>query len=146
MPGIAKRVRWRLILLHLLIASLSFASCSLPYQSSSFNPIPSPTVKNWKFIFDDEFNGPSLDQTKWNAIEDANPPNKELEYYVPDDVSVSDGKLVLKSERRSYRRRDYTSARVDSYGKFSFTYGKVEIRAKEPQKRTRYLAYTVVAR
>ncbi len=102
-------------------------------QPGNSDARPSDTLNGRKLIFDDEFNGSSLDQTKWNVRDEASVGNHELEYYTPDDVSVSGGALVLKSEHRSYGGRQYTSGAVDTLGKFSFTYGKVVIRAKMPQ-------------
>ena len=149
MQRIAKRVKWGSLFLVPIIAGLISASCSLQCQGSGVTPIATPnesgrspveidspessSVRNWTLIFDDEFNESTLDQTKWNVKNEASSANHELEYYVADDVSVSDGKLVLKTEKRSYGGQEYTSAKLDTFGKFSFTYGKVEIRAKEPQ-------------
>ncbi|MCL2788542.1 MAG: glycoside hydrolase family 16 protein [Micrococcales bacterium] len=87
----------------------------------------------WHLIWSDEFNGRSLDAAKWNAENVATPRNGEFEYYIPKNVSVRDGSLSLISRRASYGGLAYTSAAVDTFRKFSFTYGKVVIRARLPQ-------------
>jgi beta-glucanase (GH16 family) len=84
-------------------------------------------------IFDDEFNETSIDQTRWHVTNRADHSNQGLEYYLPGNVSVSDGQLVLKSERGPYGGQPYTSAEISTSWRFSFTYGKVEIRAREPR-------------
>ena len=60
--------------------------------------------------------------------------NQESQYYTSrsDNVIVEDGFLKIKAKKETYEGADYTSARLKSQGKFSFTYGKVEIRAKLP--------------
>lgn len=93
----------------------------------------SPTSgSGWHLIWSDGFSGTSL-SGRWNAERVASPRNHELEYYVPQNASVGDGDLTLTSQRQSYQGFGYTSAAVDTYRKFSFTYGKVVIRAKLPQ-------------
>jgi len=146
MRRIAKQVKWKLLFLVRLIAILISTFCFLSHPILAYasiadydgsvgfsQPGGSNTANGRKLIFDDEFHGSSIDQTKWNVRDKASSSNHELEYYALDDVSVSGGALVLKSEKRSYGGREYTSGEVDTFGKFSFTYGKVEIRAKVPQ-------------
>lgn len=60
--------------------------------------------------------------------------NNELEYYTSrtDNVIVSNGTLKITAKKESYNGSAYTSARLTSNTKFSFKYGKVEIRAKLP--------------
>jgi len=84
-------------------------------------------------MFDDEFAGTSLDTTKWTAADyGGSPANGEQQFYSPADVSVSDGALVLTSEQRPLNGAPYASGRVTSDGLFSFTYGRVDFRAKDP--------------
>lgn len=90
------------------------------------------TASGWHLVWSDDFGGTSL-AGKWNAEDIASPRNHELEYYVPQNVSVGGGDLTLTSRRQPYRGLGYTSAAVDTYRKFSFTYGKVVIRARLPQ-------------
>jgi len=60
--------------------------------------------------------------------------NGESQHYTSrrDNVIVEDGLLKIKAKRENYEGANYTSARLKTQGKFNFTYGKVEIRAKLP--------------
>ena len=59
--------------------------------------------------------------------------NNELEYYTPDEASVENGCLVMRSQKREYKGKQYTSARLETKRKFSQQYGLFEIRAKLPK-------------
>jgi len=87
---------------------------------------------SWTLFWSDEFNGRTLDETKWTALDQPSPRNNELEYYTPEDVYLSNGSLVIRSQKRAYKGLQYTSGLVNSTGKFSTTYGRWEIRAKIP--------------
>jgi hypothetical protein len=60
--------------------------------------------------------------------------NAEKEYYTsrPENVIVKDGILKITAQKESYNGFGYTSARMQTANKFSFTYGRVDIRAKLP--------------
>ena len=60
--------------------------------------------------------------------------NSELEYYTsrPENVNVKDGILKITAIKESYSGSQYTSTRMLTMNKFSFTYGKVVVRAKLP--------------
>lgn len=60
--------------------------------------------------------------------------NNELEYYTnrSDNVIISGGTLKIKLKKEDYMGSAYTSARILTLNKFSFKYGKIEIRAKMP--------------
>lgn len=87
----------------------------------------------WKLIWNDEFDGAELDHTKWNVINHKSEINEELQYYSPDEVYVEDGKLVIRSRQRDMGGCRFTSGEVNTRGKLSIQYGKVEIRAKLPK-------------
>ncbi|HPF99172.1 MAG TPA: family 16 glycosylhydrolase [Kiritimatiellia bacterium] len=89
--------------------------------------------QKWQQIWSDEFTGPAIDATKWRVEDAALVKNNELQYYAPDDVYIEDGKLVIRSQQRAMGDREYTSGLVESKGKFSFLYGRVDIRAKLPR-------------
>ena len=91
-----------------------------------------------KAIWADEFNVDGApDATKWAydlGIGDWGWGNNEAQYYTnrADNVKVQDGKLIITPIKESYQGSNYTSARIKTQGKFSFKYGKVEIKAKLP--------------
>jgi beta-glucanase (GH16 family) len=89
---------------------------------------PAPT--GWRTVFADEFNGGSLDYSKWWVDNKAASNWGELSYYSPEDAFVRDGALVLRAQQRNVNGRSYTSANMGS--NFSFRYGRVEVRAKMP--------------
>ncbi len=84
----------------------------------------------------DEFNVDGApDATKWGYdIGAGGWGNNELQYYTnrPVNSSVQNGVLKITALKENYNGSNYTSARLLSKGKFSFKYGRVEIRAKLP--------------
>jgi beta-glucanase (GH16 family) len=84
-------------------------------------------------IFRDDFNDQSVDLNKWTVYEFNSPIG--IDYSTSDDVYQEDGHLFIKSQKREYGGRNFTSGYVDTYEKFSFLYGEVEWRAKLPVER-----------
>jgi beta-glucanase (GH16 family) len=95
------------------------------------------TNTRWKLIFDDEFNGTSLDTSKWMLCYHSgtctNSGNEEDEWYIPGNVKEGNGMLTLSAERGPYtangKTYGYTSGMISSTH-FSFVYGCMEMRAK----------------
>ncbi len=58
--------------------------------------------------------------------------NNELEYYTDrkENAIVEKGILKIKAIKETYKGSNYTSAKILTKDKFSFKYGKVEVRAK----------------
>jgi beta-glucanase (GH16 family) len=92
----------------------------------------------YKMVWSDEFSGNQVNSNYWTAeVGNGNNGwgNNELEYYrdSPHNIFVSDGHLIIEARKESYGGYDYTSARIKTEGKYSFTYGRVDIRAKLPK-------------
>ncbi|MHC1730857.1 MAG: family 16 glycosylhydrolase [Bacteroidales bacterium] len=87
---------------------------------------------NWQLVWQDEFNGRSLDTSKWTVLIRETSKHGELQYYVPDEVYIENGYLRIRSRVRKYGSKAYTSGRLDTEGKFAPVYGRFEIRAKLP--------------
>jgi len=85
----------------------------------------------WKLVFSDEFDGTTLDLSKWN-IKDQAGTNHELQYYAPQQVSVSGGNLVITANNIPFNGKAYMSGCVDTQNKFSTTFGRFEFRAQMP--------------
>jgi beta-glucanase (GH16 family) len=93
--------------------------------------------------FSDEFNAPAgtpVDGSKWNMETGDNVNNHERQYYTnstSNAVHDGQGNLVITARRENpgnyqcwYGRCEYTSARLNTSGKFTQTYGSFEARMK----------------
>jgi beta-glucanase (GH16 family) len=111
-------------------------------------PIPAPSG-GWACTFDDEFNGSSLDSSKWSpmttygsAYKTGPPLNQVCYVSSPQTISESGGYLNLSviAAPQTYPCRgtlstfqaSYLGGMVDSFGKFSQEYGFFEARASMP--------------
>lgn len=89
-------------------------------------------------IFNEPFDGTSLNTSRWTSCfpggKCTHEENKELQVYTSNNISVSGGflKLTAKKENKVVNGKtyNYTSGLIQTHGKFSFTYGYVEARAK----------------
>ncbi len=87
-------------------------------------------------LWSDEFDQPGApNPAKWGYDVGAGGwGNQELQYYTnrTDNAIVSNGTLKIIAKKETYSGSSYTSARLLTKDKFSFKYGKVEVRAKMP--------------
>lgn len=96
--------------------------------------------KDWKLIWQDEFDGVSLNPAYWN-FETGNGyhsndgwGNNELQYYTGfnKNLSVNEGFLRITAIKENYNGFNYTSARIQTQNKIYKTRGKFEARIKLP--------------
>jgi beta-glucanase (GH16 family) len=87
----------------------------------------------WALVWSDEFNGTSVNTTNWNFETGAGGwGNNEQQYYRSQNATVSGGNLIITARRESYGGAQYTSARMTTQNKRTFTYGKMEARIRLP--------------
>lgn len=108
-------------------------------SSSSF-------ASEWKLVWSDEFNYVGKpDEAKWGYEQGFNR-NKELQYYTNQNAKVENGSLIIEARKElvknpaykpnstSWRENrevaKYTSSSLMTLNKASFTYGRIEVRAK----------------
>lgn len=91
--------------------------------ADEFDVEGAPNSNNWTYDLDSGTNGGS----GWG--------NGEKQYYTdrPENVIVEDGLLKITAKREDYSGAEFTSARLKTQGKYDFTYGRVEVRAKLPE-------------
>ncbi|WIX81610.1 family 16 glycosylhydrolase [Amycolatopsis carbonis] len=124
-----------------------FAAASLLAVGVQATPaVFAPTEAAAAASFTDDFNGPAgspADGSKWNYETGDNVNNHERQYYTSGTNNASldgQGHLVITAKRENpgnyncwYGRCEYTSARLNTSGKFSQAYGHFETRMKLPR-------------
>lgn len=96
-------------------------------------PVTAPPVDDWMLDWSEEFNGNSLDSAVWTPdLGSGGWGNGESQYYQAQNAVVAGGYLTITAKREAAGDAPYTSARIQSARKKSFTYGRFEMRAKLP--------------
>lgn len=114
------------------VAALGFAACE-PVDTS----VPPP---GWTLVGGDEFNGTTLDGTKWKAYHNTyGDGNNEYACLTPDNVKVGGGTLRIRSKKETVtcpggKVRHYTSGFIGSrdVGTYYTRYARFEMRARVP--------------
>ena len=105
----------------------------------AFSPVAS--VKTWKLVWNDEFNGTSLDTSKWNnngATGAGGYGNSELQNYQMQYCEVKNGSLIIKPQFKWDKSKNvcvnnsYYSTKLWTRNQHKFKYGKIEFVAKMP--------------
>ncbi len=82
-------------------------------------------------VFHDEFNGSSLDKTKWST-EYPSGNGGEQQYYGPNAFEVADGVLSINAVKEASHGYPYTSGIITTQNTFAQQYGYFVMRAKLP--------------
>jgi len=98
-------------------------------------------IENCELVWSDEFDGTEVDTTKWSfqrgdGSEVSLPPgwgNSEQQWYTENNATVAAGFLTITARKESVQPGwNFTSARLRSFRKADWTYGRMEMRAKMP--------------
>lgn len=118
--------------------ALSLLICLIGLATLTFGQ----KYKKKHLIWADEFKGTGLpDDTKWSFDTQGNATgwgNNEKQFYTtekPSNAYVKKGYLHIVAKKEKRESKDYTSARLITSKKFSFIYGRIDVRAKLPQGR-----------
>ena len=116
---------------------------------------PPENFSGWDLVFEDNFDGTSLDKSKWNPTYNWGHTHNHRAYCAEENVIVSDGTLKLKGEKKKHPDAagktakfnnkeipvDYTSGAIDTRGKFEVKYGYIEGRFKAPSQKGTWPAF-----
>jgi len=97
----------------------------------------------YSLVYDDEFEGTSLDLIKWN-IQVGYAANQEQEYYTDgtNNIRVENGNLIITAKKENYVvDRNYSSGRIYSKSKGFIKYGKAEARISIPSGKGTWPAF-----
>jgi beta-glucanase (GH16 family) len=105
----------------------------------SVRPAAAEEPAGWDLVWADEFtqaDGTAPDPAKWGYdIGGWGWGNNELQYYTDrrENSRIEDGKLVIEARAENFGGRAYTSARLLTKNKASWTHGRIEARIKIPK-------------
>lgn len=117
--------------------SISLLIWLLLFISSPQSPTAVPSLQ---LVWSDEFSyAGSPDPNKWNYDSGGwGFGNNELQYYCANrlqNARVENGRLIIEAHKEAFATRQYTSAKLWTKGRFSWQYGRIEVRAKLPKGR-----------
>ncbi|NBM18972.1 ricin-type beta-trefoil lectin domain protein [Streptomyces sp. GC420] len=137
------KLRRRLLL---PLGVLALALTALPSGPATAAPAPEPVAVAAVAAFNDDFDGPAgsaVDSAKWQIETGDNVNNHERQYYTAGNRNAAldgQGHLVITARKENpagytcwYGSCQYTSARLNTAGRFTQTYGHFEARMKVPR-------------
>ena len=135
-----------MLLLNTILLSLFVACQPAAPGTAPAGPGQSPGApqdKHWAFetkpVWSDEFDYTGKPApNKWGYDTGGGGwGNKELQYYTDalSNARVAEGKLIITARKEKKDNRDYTSARLVTKNKGDWTYGRFEVKARQPRGR-----------
>ena len=115
----------------MMIAILS--SCNNTQTNNAIIPSEHIDPSIWKLVWNDEFTGNKLDESAWTLCKRGSSDWNNTASDDPRLLKIENGVLHLMGIVNDNKEKDqvpYLTAAVTSSGKFSFQYGKVQIRAR----------------
>lgn len=98
------------------------------------------SAQDYQLVWNEDFTDGALDNAVWNIeVNGDGGGNNELQYYCQKGVSVgvepTTGKqcLILTATKEDYQGKKCTSGRVNTLGKMTYTFGRIDARIKFPQ-------------
>lgn len=128
-------------LLSLLLLTAAVTSCTKEHQADKAPKLSAndkttgavqAAARAYNLVWSDEFDGTSLNTNKWGYENGNLGVNNEKQFYQTQNVAVTGGNLVITARKETVQGQPYTSGRLNSNGKFSTKYGRIEARIKLP--------------
>ncbi|GAE32786.1 carbohydrate binding domain-containing protein [Alkalihalobacillus hemicellulosilyticus] len=130
------------LILFLVIILISSNFILIGSVSAADNPNvdrnPSPESEGWNLVWSDEFDGDEINMENWSYDVPTNGRwNGEIQSYTENNAFIEDGSLILEARKEDITEEDgqtynYSSAKLITQGKQTWTYGRVDVKAKMP--------------
>jgi beta-glucanase (GH16 family) len=122
------------VILVIFLIVISSVSAGTNATKNAATTLPNHLKQSeWELVWKDDFAGKELDDSKWTLCKRGNPDWKNTMSDDPRLLKIKGGVLHLRgivNDKQDKNPAPYLTAGVTSKGKFSFQYGKVEIRAR----------------
>ncbi|NCB08973.1 MAG: glycoside hydrolase family 16 protein [Bacteroidia bacterium] len=89
--------------------------------------------EEWSLVWEDQFDVPGLPDSKIWDYEEGYVRNHEAQYYTrarAENARIDNGCLIIEARKDDWNGNPITSASLNTYGKKSILYGRIEVRAK----------------
>ena len=120
---------------HLFVALLIAAPVALQAEPPAYDG------RRWELVFEDEFSGTALDESRWSYHYPWSRTHNHSAYSRSGNVAVRDGRLILTALEESFGGKPYTTGVVNTSGKFHTTYGYIEARLRMPSTKGSWPAF-----
>ncbi|MCK5114950.1 MAG: glycoside hydrolase family 16 protein [Phycisphaerae bacterium] len=121
------------LIIAFFLVSIISSSCTTPGNNGQTTLSNIPDQTQWELLWQDEFTGNTLDQTKWARCKRRRSNWNDTMSDDPGLLVINDGVLHLRGIENDNQDKDpapYLTAGINSKGKYFFKYGKVQIRAR----------------
>ena len=125
-----------------ILLTISLIACNI-------DEVDNPVVKEWVLTFSDEFDGNTLDLSKWEQLEYNRRQNEQGPdgWWLKEDAYLDgDGNLVIRAKQIENGNvdddpHDYSTGAIRSKGLFEQKFGKFEIRCQLPAQKGWWVAF-----
>ena len=122
-------------LLLLVLSGISLLSFANGFSNNPKSKKKDIVSEKWQLVWEDNFDVDGLPDSEIWGYEVGYVRNREAQYYTKgrmENARVENDCLVIEARKDNWEGHEITSASLQTYGKKSILYGKIEVRAKLP--------------
>ena len=118
----------------LILCLLGSVMLTFPYGCAENHDWVGQHPDGWTLTFRDEFDTPGIDTAKWQVLTRRDNHNKEVQYYLPQNASIVDGKLQVLTPLANLMTAKTTVPRVWRVGSSRPMAGSKRVHASRPPR------------
>lgn len=119
----------------LFLMSFTVSGKELKSTAENVNKTITKAPVQWELVWEDNFDVAGLPDKKIWSYEEGYIRNNEAQYYTKErleNARVENGNLVIEAKMDNWNGHKITAASINTYGKKSMLYGRIEVKAKLP--------------
>ena len=116
-----------------LLSTIAFITVTTTAREDQNTSVKKIDTTKWKLVWQDEFSGEKLDESNWTVYGRGKSDWNNTASNDPRLIKVANGILQLRGIENDNKEKDpapYLTGAITSKGKYSFKYGKTQIRAR----------------